>query len=59
MPLILALQRLMRLHHRFTYMMLPSGDDTTVHTARVDHDEEQTADEPPGPPKHPPWSRQT
>lgn len=59
MPLILAFQRLMRLHNRFTYMMLPSRDDVTVHAVHVDREEEQTADETPGPPKHRPWSRQT
>jgi hypothetical protein len=59
MPLILALRRLMRLHNRFTYMMLPSRDEVTVHAVHADDGQEQSADETPGPPKHRLWSRQT
>jgi hypothetical protein len=56
MPLIVALQRLLRLPDSFIYTMLPSKDDVAVDAAHFEHSEEQNT---PQSPRYRPWSRQT
>jgi hypothetical protein len=59
MPLIVSLQRLLRLPNRFIYTMLPSKDDVAVDAAHFEHGEEQNTPETPQSPRDRPWSRQT